>query len=151
MIFGQGNRFWMSLILGASLLAGCSRDPQVAKKKHFDRGDSYFEAGKYREAAIEYQNAIQIDPRFAPAHFKLAESYLKLQDWQRGYQELLRSIDLQPDDWKAQLTLGNILLASGRFPDARDRAGIILKGDPQNAEAQMLLANADAEIGRAHV
>jgi Tfp pilus assembly protein PilF len=43
--------------------AGCSRDPQIAKRKYFEKGVRYYERGKYREAAIEYQNAIQIDPR----------------------------------------------------------------------------------------
>src|SRR5271169_6936058 len=60
------------LLLICSLLAavvtGCSRDPNVRKQKYFDSGEKYFAEGKYREAALQYSNAIQIDSRYAQAH-----------------------------------------------------------------------------------
>ena len=137
---------WWALILGASFLAGCARDPQVAKRKHLDRGDSYFQAGKYREAAIEYQNALQIDPRFAQAHYELAQCHLKLANWQQAYQELMRTVSLQPENSKAQLNLGSLFLAGGRFLDARFRAETVLKDDQRNPEALVLLSRADAGL-----
>ena len=51
------------------MFTGCSRDPNVRKQKYFDSGGKYFAEGKYREAAIQYSNAIQIDPRFAPVSY----------------------------------------------------------------------------------
>src|SRR6185437_4736907 len=63
-------------LIGLALLGGCKRDPQVAKQKYFDRGSSYFQSGKYREAAIEFQNAIQMDPRFEAAHYQLAQCFI---------------------------------------------------------------------------
>lgn len=59
--------------LTAGLLAGCSRDPNVRKQKYFESGTRYFEAGKYREAAIQYLNAVQVDPAYAEAHYQLAQ------------------------------------------------------------------------------
>ena len=56
------------------------------------------------------------------------------------------TIGLQPNNWKAQIALGNLYLASGRFLDARSGAQTVLKGDPQNAEAQILLSSADAGL-----
>jgi Tfp pilus assembly protein PilF len=58
--------FVVTITLG--LLAGCSRDPNVRKQKYLESGQCYFEKAKYREAAIQYSNAIQVDPRFADAH-----------------------------------------------------------------------------------
>ena len=66
--------------LVAALFTGCSRDPNVRKQKYFDSGEHYFEEGKYREAAIQYANAIQVDSRFAQAHYQLGQTYLKLGD-----------------------------------------------------------------------
>ena len=65
-----------AITMGA--LAGCSRDPNARKRSYVESGDRYFNKQQYREAAIQYSNAVQVDPRFAEAHYKLAQSYLKL-------------------------------------------------------------------------
>ena len=55
----------------AALLTGCSRDPNVRKQKYLESGQRYFDKGQYREAEIQFENAIQVDSRFADAHYKL--------------------------------------------------------------------------------
>jgi len=89
-------------------------DPNVRKQKYFESGERYFEKGKYREAVIQYRNATDVDGSFAAAHFKLAESYMKLQDWQRAYQEFTRTVELQPDNYKAHLEIATLLIAEGQ-------------------------------------
>jgi len=64
-----GFRCILILTLIATTFTGCSRDPNVRKQKYLHSGQSYFEKGKYREAAIEFTNAIKIDPGFAEAHY----------------------------------------------------------------------------------
>ena len=98
------------------LLTGCSRDPNVRKQKYFDSGEKYFEEGKFREAAIQYANATQIDTRFAEGHYKLSQAYLKLGDTQRAFQELSRTVELAPDNYRAHTDLAN-LLVTVRNPD----------------------------------
>src|SRR2546428_13437431 len=87
--------FCLVMLLGslAVFLTGCSRDPNVRRQKYFESGQRYFAKGKYREAAIQYSNAVQVDPRFTDAHYQLAQTYLKLQEWTRAYQELSRTIE----------------------------------------------------------
>ena len=53
-------------------LVSCSRDPNSAKKHYIESGDKYYAKGRYGEAAIQYSNAVRIDQRFGPAHYKLA-------------------------------------------------------------------------------
>ena len=86
----------------AALFTGCSRDPNVRKQKYFESGERYFNKGKFREAAIQYANAVQIDPRFAQAHFQLGKTYLNLHDWIHAYQELSRAVELAPENYQAQ-------------------------------------------------
>jgi tetratricopeptide (TPR) repeat protein len=100
--------------------AGCSRDPNVRKLKFLEQGNRYFEKGKYPEANISYGRALQIDPRFAEAHYKLAECLLKQGSWAAAFRELSRTVDLQPDNWPAQLDLGRLLLAGSKYQDAKD-------------------------------
>jgi tetratricopeptide (TPR) repeat protein len=127
--------------------AGCSRDPNVRKLKFLEQGNRDFEKGKYPEANISYSRALQIDPRFVDAHYKLAECLLKQGSWAAAFQELSRTVDLQPDNWPAQLDLGRLLLAGSKYQDAKDRALLILRSNPKHTDAQILLSDADASLG----
>jgi Tfp pilus assembly protein PilF len=69
----------LALILICTLFSACTLDSNARKQKYFDSGQSFFGKGKYQEAAIEFTDAIQIDPGYTDAHFQLAESYLHLE------------------------------------------------------------------------
>ncbi len=136
-----------------TLLTGCSRDPNVRKQKYLDSGEKYFAEAKYREASIQYLNAIQIDPRFAQAHYDLSQAYLKQGDSQRAFQELLRTVDLAPDNYRAHTDLAN-LLDTVRNPDgsavedtlkqAKIHLDIIREKQPNAPETHEAWANYDA-------
>src|SRR5271165_6950912 len=96
----------------AALFTGCSRDPNVRKQKYLESGNRYRDQGKFREAAIQYSNAIQLDPRFVDAHHQLGETYLKLQDYNHAYNELSRTVDLAPDNYPAHVDLANLLISA---------------------------------------
>ncbi len=65
---------------------------------------------------------------------------------ERALGELVRAADLLPADVPAQVEAAKILLAGGRFEDARTRAEAALKLDPSNAEAHVLRAGAAAGL-----
>ena len=92
---------WISVIAVSCLMVGCTRNPEVRKKRFADKGNSDFQLGKYREAVIEYSNAVQIDPKYADAHYGLAQSFLKQGDFPHAYQELMRTVEYAPTNWKA--------------------------------------------------
>jgi tetratricopeptide (TPR) repeat protein len=141
------------LLLSSLLLAvltGCSRDPNVRKQKFFESGEKYFAGGKYREAAIQYANATQIDSRFAEAHFKLSQAYLKLGDSNRAFQELTRTVDLTPDNYRAHTDLANMLVtvrnpdgspSSDAFKQAKTHLDLLRDKQPNNPETHEAWAN----------
>ena len=45
-------------------LASCSRDPEVVKKHYLESGNKYFDKGRYKEASIQYRNALKRDPKY---------------------------------------------------------------------------------------
>lgn len=137
-----------SLLL--SLLTGCSRDPNVRKQKFFDSGEKYFAEGKYREAAIQYANAAQIDSRFAEAHYKLSQAYLKLGDSNRAFQELSRTVELTPENYRAHTDLANMLvtvrnpdgsISSDAFKQAKTHLDLLRDKQPNNPETHEAWAN----------
>src|SRR5258708_28158501 len=129
------------------LLTGCLRDPNVRKQKFVEQGDRYFAQEKFPEALLTYGRALQIDPKFAAAHYKVAKCQLKLANWASAFQELQRTTDLDPQNLPAHPDRGQLYLAGGRAPDARDQAQLILKSNPQDLTAQILLSDADAQMG----
>jgi tetratricopeptide (TPR) repeat protein len=130
--------------LVTALFTGCSRDPNVRKQKYLESGDRYFEKAKFREAAIQYSNALQVDSRFAQAHYKLGETYLKLGDGARAFQELSRSVELAPDNYHAHIDLANLLVGASRNRDgsvnddylkqARVHLDLLRQKQPQDPE-----------------
>jgi len=77
--------------------------------------------GQVPRSRIQYSNALQIDSRFARAHYQLGQTYLKLGDGSRAFQELSRSVDLAPDNYRAHIDLAN-LLVTARNPDGSPNA-----------------------------
>jgi len=132
------------IVLIACILSSCSRDPNVRKQKYFQSGQRYFQKGQYREAALEFTNALRIDPKFVEAHYQLAQSYLKTQDFSRGFAELARTVSLQPDHYGAHIDIANALIVAHNFSDAHQEVDLLLKkwpNDPQSyVTASSLLA-----------
>jgi tetratricopeptide (TPR) repeat protein len=126
-------------VAGGSI--GCSRDPNVRKQKYLESGKRYAGKGKYQEAVIQFSNALRVDPRFVPAHLELAHAYLHLSSWTSAYQELRRTVELQPDNVAARLDLGSLLLGGRQLDKAEEQADAVLAKDSNNAEAHALLAN----------
>ena len=137
-------RVFVLSLLSLFLVVGCSRDPNVRKQGYLASGNKYFDQAKYREAAIEYLNAIQIDQGFPEAHYRLAQAYLRQGVWSSAYQELVKTTQLQPTNLNAQIDLGNLLLSAKQFKQAQDRAQAVLDQDSNSVEAHILMANADA-------
>jgi len=129
------------------LFTGCSRDPNVRKQKFLESGNRYRDKGKFREAAIQYSNAVQMDPRFAEAHYQLGETYLKLKDYNRAYAELSRTVDLAPTNYAAHVDMANLLIAAGEAKQAKPHLDLLRDKQPNSADTYLAWANYDAAQG----
>jgi tetratricopeptide (TPR) repeat protein len=134
------------IVFAAVLSTSCSKNPEVAKRTYLESGDSYFSEEKYQEAIVQYRNAVQQDPRFGEARYKLAEAYVRVNDPAGAYREYIRAADLMPDNVESQLKAGQMLLLGRQFEDAKARADRILANDPKNVQAQILRGSALAGL-----
>ena len=57
------------LSLAVAFTVGCHRDPNVRKQKYLESGKRYEASGKYKEAVIQFSNALKIDKSFPDAYF----------------------------------------------------------------------------------
>src|SRR4029077_19744039 len=131
----------------SSLMWSCHRDPATRIQKAMERGDHEFNEGKYPEAIIYYGQVLQVDWHYAQAHYKLAQSQMKMGRFASAFSEFARTIELDPQNWAAQLELAKLSLRGGKAQDAKDRALVILQSDTKSAEAQIVLSSADAALG----
>jgi Tfp pilus assembly protein PilF len=124
------------------LFLACSQDPATRKQRYFESGNQYLAQSKYQEAAIEFRNAVQIDPSFGEARLRLAEALFHVGDVSNGLSEYIRAADLLETNAEVQLKAGNYLLAAGRFDEALARADRALKITPGTIEGHILRGNA---------
>jgi tetratricopeptide (TPR) repeat protein len=136
-------------LLGALvLMAGCHTDPNLKKQRYLESGKRYSAKHKYREAAIQYANALKIDKSFADAHYELAKSYLQLGQITAAYFELRRTVDLQPTNYPARIDLASMLLTAGKPDDAKAQADAVLSAQPNNSDAHALMSGIDFRAGK---
>ncbi len=101
----------VAVVAAFGLTVGCNTDPDAAKKKYVDRGNSYAAKGKYKEALIMYRNALKKDPRFGEAYYRVALVELKISEGMppseslstkfSAGRDLYRAIEFQPDNMDA--------------------------------------------------
>ena len=65
----RGSAAYFLLLLGglAFLSLSCSRSPEATKARHWQRGLSFAEKEKYREAILEFRRFLVLDPNHAEA------------------------------------------------------------------------------------
>ena len=124
------------------ILGGCDRfSPESQKPKHLQQGQAYFDTQQYREALIEFQNVVQLDPKDAEAHYRLALIHLKLggtANLQDAFAELSRTVEMDKTNRDAHLKLGELFLLGNEPAKAREQADMVLVLAPQNTEGLIL-------------
>lgn len=91
----------LSGLLAALSTSACQRSAQT----YLQSGDVHFQAQKYSEASLDYQNAIRRDDKLGEAYYGLGLSELKQNRFDEAWPALRRALDLLPDraDVKAQV------------------------------------------------
>lgn len=121
------------LFLGLAVLVSCTLDPEKRKFKYLNSGETYAKQGKYREASLQFRNAIQIDPKFAEGHYQLAMAYLALSDGEDAYKEFQRAVSLNPGNLDGQLQLATLEIAHRQYDQAQAAVETVLAADPKNS------------------
>jgi tetratricopeptide (TPR) repeat protein len=124
-----------------ALLAACSTDPKVVGRKYVERGNKYFDQGKYKEASILYRRALNKDRRSPDAWYRLGLVSAKLGALPEARKDFSRAMELDPANQDAVIQLGDLDLAfylldpaSGRpyLADLREIAQRLSKQDPRS-------------------
>lgn len=88
------------VVVAVLLLVGCSES-----KKYYKQAEAFRELGKYDEAIVAYQKAIEADPNYASAHYGLGLSYEQLNKFEEARKQYQKTLELNPVDSDAQRRL----------------------------------------------
>ena len=144
----QRNLTFIALLAALALVAGCHVDPNVRKSKYLESGMRFDAEGKFKEAAIQFLNALKVDKNYPEAHYELAHAYEHLGRSAEASSELARTVELQPSNLKAQVELGNLLFANGQTDEAQVVASEVMAKQPDNAGVHALLSAIAARQGK---
>ena len=139
------NRF-VSVLTILVLLGGCggSDDRRAA---YAEKADKLFEEGNYEKARLEYQNAIQIDPKSTDVHFKLGQTLERLGQWKGAMSHYLAVLKLDKDHVGAHVHSGQLYLLGNSIDKALEEAETALKLDPDSSDALALRGGIKAKSG----
>jgi len=86
---------------------------------HFRLGDMLMSQRRYREALGEFDTALKHDRSLTEAHCAMGEIHHQLGDDMKAEAEFRESIRTKPEYIQAWVNLGNLLMNSGRFAEAK--------------------------------
>jgi tetratricopeptide (TPR) repeat protein len=127
------------ILLGLAA-SSCSR----SAASYVDRGNSFYNAGNYSDAALNYRKALQKDLQSGEAYYRLGKTDLKLGDQQEAYRILSRAADLLPNRDDIKIELGNVCLA---FYLADPQKPPVLYDRLTKISQQLLAKNSDSYDG----
>lgn len=83
----------------------------VSKQSYLVKGNALYAAGKYEDASLNYRKAIQKDPNFGEAYYRLGLTAVKLSQGQLAYEALFHAVQLLPENIDAKEQFGDICLS----------------------------------------
>ncbi len=118
---------------------GCQSMEQK-RDKFFQQGQELFDKGDFVRARLQFKNALQIDPKYAPALLWLAKTEMKLDNFRGAFGNLNQAVELDPKLLEARILLGRIYLGGKKFDEAQAQVKEVLQLEPKNTDALLLAA-----------
>jgi tetratricopeptide (TPR) repeat protein len=69
----------------------------ATKQSYVSKGNKLYDAGKYADASLNYRKALQKDPGFGEAYYRLGLSAIKQNQAREAYNALYRAVQLLPN------------------------------------------------------
>ena len=82
------------MIFALLVSGGCARSPEAKKARHLQRGDTYAQKEKYREAIFEYRSALRYEQTNVRAIRQLGLIHYQLGELAQAYGFLLKAQEM---------------------------------------------------------
>jgi serine/threonine protein kinase/tetratricopeptide (TPR) repeat protein len=85
---------------------------------HFVYGEWLTAMGRFEEAVVELERALDLDPLSSPISANLASAYCFVRQYDRAVEQIRKTVELDPSFIAAQALLAVLLSRAGYFDDA---------------------------------
>ncbi len=129
----------VALLLGG--VGGCG-GAKARKEAHIEKGRKYLAEQSYEKARVEFQNALQIDPKDAEAHYQEGVVEEKLDRYVQAAQSYQAALDVAPehDYLEATIALAKLLAVYGAPERSLELVKAAFKKHPDDPELLVLRA-----------
>lgn len=138
----------LAIVVLVSSLTACG-SAESRKQRYYDRGLSYLDAHKYDKAALEFRNALQIDPHFTQARLELGRTAERMGDPRAALGQYQAVVDAEPGNVQARVLEGRLLVVGGYPRRAVDLVAAALSTHPDDAGLLTVRGAARAQLGDA--
>lgn len=83
----------------------------VTKQGYVSKGNKLYDAGKFADASLSYRKAIQKDPKFGEAYYRLGLADIKQNQPRSAYDSLYRATQLLPDNVEVMEKFADVCLS----------------------------------------
>jgi tetratricopeptide (TPR) repeat protein len=129
-------------------LKAAELDPKLPMV-HFLLGELHLYKSRVPEAIADFQQELALNPSFAPAYYKLADAYSRIQKYDDAERLLQRSIWLDATSTGPYILMGKILQKKGEPQLALRALQRAATMDPNNPMTHHLLGQAYRDLGDA--
>lgn len=121
--------------------------PGTASVAYNNRGDAYSSSGNYRQAIMDYNKAIEINPKDADAYYNIGNAYNALGEYPSAISNYTAAIKLNPQHAQAYNNRGSIYSNTGNYQEAVRDFMTAVKINPGYAKAYYNLGSAYSKSG----
>lgn len=118
---------------------------QQQSRKLVNEGNMLYQQKKYKEAAADYQKALNKNPTFTPGIFNLGNALYQQKQYDAARKALENTVKLDTNKLgksAANYNIGNTYMAEQKWEDAIDAYKKTLRANPQDADAKYNLSYA---------
>ncbi|MGD9141941.1 MAG: tetratricopeptide repeat protein [bacterium] len=133
--------------LKISKLEEMAREYPEDENVYFALGNIYYDDASPMEARLNYEKALELNPKFNKARINLAMLYAETADPDTALALLAEALAIDPKDPKAYNNIGMINYSKGNMDGAVKAYSRSIEIDPDNAESHYNLGLAFAESG----
>lgn len=143
--------FSLALLL---MLMGCGSTEQGRKAQsvvdspdiHYQRGKDLFNKDKLSDATYAFNQAISLDPKYAPAYEGLAWVYLEQDNVAKAKESADKALDLDGKWSLAKVARARVMAKEGNYKDAIKEANNAIKDIPGSTMPDKKAANVQAHL-----
>jgi TolB-like protein/tetratricopeptide (TPR) repeat protein len=116
---------------------------------HFAYGEWWTAMGRFEEAVVELERALDLDPLSSPISANLASAYSFVGQYDQALEQICKTVELDPSFVAAQGLLAVLLSRAGHFDDAVAEAEKYLSLTGSDLRGKSILGAVYAIAGRA--